>query len=104
MENPEQQDRDKTLITDPKQINAAQEHMQVIEWEDFEHELARLWSLTSALKEANEKKQNLQEKLQSFIQVRLFPIKFWFKKLLFCRSMLFLANWLRIFVYNLNLK
>ncbi|XP_022761896.1 UV radiation resistance-associated gene protein isoform X2 [Durio zibethinus] len=70
MENREQQDRDKALITDPKQINAAQEHVKVIEWEDFEHELARLCSLTSALKEANKKKQSLQEKLQSFVQVK----------------------------------
>ncbi|XP_007034323.2 PREDICTED: UV radiation resistance-associated gene protein isoform X1 [Theobroma cacao] len=70
MENQEQQDRSKTLITDPKQIDAAEGKAKVIEWEDFEHELARLWSLTSALKEANEKKQSLQEKLQSFIQVK----------------------------------
>ncbi|XWS35145.1 hypothetical protein CRYUN_Cryun21dG0100900 [Craigia yunnanensis] len=70
MENREQEDRGKTLVTDPKQINAAQENVQVIEWEDFEHELARLWSLTSALKEANEKKQGLREKLQSFILVK----------------------------------
>ncbi|XVF37987.1 hypothetical protein REPUB_Repub20aG0058800 [Reevesia pubescens] len=70
MENREQQDRVKTLITDTKQINAAQENVQVIEWEDFEHELTRLWSLTSALKEANEKKQSLQEKLRSFIQIK----------------------------------
>ncbi|XVF29113.1 hypothetical protein REPUB_Repub15cG0091800 [Reevesia pubescens] len=69
MENREQQDREKILITDPKQ-NAAQENVKVIEWEDLEHELARLWSLTSALKEANEKKQSLQEKLESFIQVK----------------------------------
>ncbi|XVE81319.1 hypothetical protein DITRI_Ditri15bG0054400 [Diplodiscus trichospermus] len=70
MESRDQQERDKTLITNPKQIDAAQENVQVIEWEDFEHELTRLWSLTSALKEANEKKQSLQEKLQSFIQVK----------------------------------
>ncbi|OMO71020.1 UV radiation resistance protein/autophagy-related protein 14 [Corchorus capsularis] len=70
MENREQQDRDKTLITDAKQINVAEGNAKVIEWEDFEHELARLWSLSSALKEANEKKQSLQEKLQAFIQVK----------------------------------
>ncbi|XP_012481719.1 vacuolar protein sorting 38 isoform X1 [Gossypium raimondii] len=69
MENREQ-GRDKTLITDPKKINAAHENVQLIEWEDFDNELARLWSLTSALKEANEKKQSLQEKLQSLIQVK----------------------------------
>ncbi|KAL4272916.1 hypothetical protein GQ457_13G029270 [Hibiscus cannabinus] len=70
MDNREQQDRDKTLIADPKKINAAHGNVQVIEWEDFDNELARLWSLTSALKEANEKKQSLQEKLQSLIQVK----------------------------------
>ncbi|KAK5804815.1 UV radiation resistance-associated protein [Gossypium arboreum] len=70
MENPEQRDQDKTLICDPTQINATQENEKIIEWEDFGHELARLWSLTSALKEANEKKLNLQEKLQYFIQVK----------------------------------
>lgn len=81
MNNPEQLDRDKALITDRKQIIAAQNHVKVIEWEDFEHELARFWSLTSALKEANQRKQSLQEKLQSFIQVRpgLFMIKTWLK-------------------------
>ncbi|KAK8485563.1 hypothetical protein V6N13_064973 [Hibiscus sabdariffa] len=70
MDNREQRDRDKALITGPKQINAVDGNMQVIQWEDFENELARLWSLTSALKEANEKKQSLQEKLQSLIQVK----------------------------------
>ncbi|KAB2067279.1 hypothetical protein ES319_A09G216300v1 [Gossypium barbadense] len=70
MENPEQRGQDKTLICDPTQINATQENEKIIEWEDFGHELARLWSLTSALKEANEKKLNLQEKLQYFIQVK----------------------------------
>ena len=93
MENREQHDRDKTLITDPKQIIAAQENVKVIEWEDFENELARLWSLTSALKEANEKKQSLQEKLQSFIQLRLFLIKIWFKKYIILEKfVVFVAN------------
>ncbi|GMI64330.1 VACUOLAR SORTING RECEPTOR 38, Unflattened and Small Leaves 1 [Hibiscus trionum] len=70
MDNREQQDRGKALITEPKQINAAHDNVQVIEWEDFESEVARLWSLISALKEANEKKQSLEEKLQSLIQVK----------------------------------
>ncbi|KAK4856319.1 hypothetical protein QYF36_016271 [Acer negundo] len=47
-----------------------QEKLQVIEWEDFEQEVARLWSLSSALREAKEKKQILEEKLQSLIQVQ----------------------------------
>ncbi|MBA0684824.1 hypothetical protein Goari_026384 [Gossypium aridum] len=75
MENPEQRDQDKTLICDPTQINATQENEKIIEWEDFGHELARLWSLTSALKEANEKKLNLQEKLQYFIQEHAAQVK-----------------------------
>lgn len=45
------------------------EDVRVIEWEDFEHDLARLSSLSSALNEANEKKRNLQHKLESLIQV-----------------------------------
>ncbi|XVF84632.1 hypothetical protein PTKIN_Ptkin17bG0052900 [Pterospermum kingtungense] len=70
MENRQHQDRDKAHAKDPKQINAAPENVEVIEWEDFEHDLARLWSLTSALKEANEKKQCLREKLQSFVHAK----------------------------------
>lgn len=46
------------------------ENVKVIEWEDFEQELARLWSLSSALKEAKEKKDSLQEKLNSLLQVK----------------------------------
>ncbi|CAA7049502.1 unnamed protein product [Microthlaspi erraticum] len=45
------------------------EDVKVIEWEEFDHELTRLWSLSSALKLAEEKKQNLQPKLESLIQV-----------------------------------
>ncbi|KAL6535055.1 hypothetical protein OROMI_026429 [Orobanche minor] len=40
----------------------------VIEWEDYEQELARLCSLTSALEEAKRKKIFLEEKLGSLIQ------------------------------------
>lgn len=40
----------------------------IIEWEDLEQELARLWSLSSALNKAKEKKEVLAQKLQSFIQ------------------------------------
>lgn len=49
-----------------------QEDVRVIQWEDFEQELARLWSLSSALNEANRNKILLQEKLQSHIQVGLY--------------------------------
>ncbi|KAJ4846022.1 hypothetical protein Tsubulata_002537 [Turnera subulata] len=41
---------------------------KVIEWEDYEQELARLWSLNSALDESKQKKQILHQKLQSFIK------------------------------------
>lgn len=44
----------------------------VIQWEDYEQELARLCSLTSALNEAKKKKQLVQQKLQSLIQVNYF--------------------------------
>lgn len=50
------------------------EGIRVIEWEDFEQEVARLWSLSSALKEAQERKQILQEKLQPLIQVGTFLV------------------------------
>lgn len=47
------------------------EDVKVIEWEEFDHELTRLWSLSSALKLATEKKLSLQPKLESLIQVFL---------------------------------
>ncbi|VVA90011.1 unnamed protein product [Arabis nemorensis] len=40
-----------------------------IKWEDFENELTRILSLYSALEEANERKRNLQQKLEPLIQV-----------------------------------
>ncbi|KAJ0036079.1 hypothetical protein Pint_25485 [Pistacia integerrima] len=46
------------------------EKVKVIEWEDFEQELARLWSLSSALQQAKDKKQSLQDKLNSIIQIK----------------------------------
>ncbi|WZZ39703.1 UV radiation resistance-associated gene protein isoform X1 [Brassica napus] len=46
-----------------------EEDVKVIEWEEFDHELTRLWSLSSALKLATEKKLSLQPKLESLIQV-----------------------------------
>ncbi|KAF3555155.1 hypothetical protein F2Q69_00017167 [Brassica cretica] len=46
-----------------------EEDVKIIEWEEFDHELTRLWSLSSALKLATEKKQTLQRKLESLIQV-----------------------------------
>ncbi|KAG2308883.1 hypothetical protein Bca52824_028631 [Brassica carinata] len=46
-----------------------EEDVKVIEWEEFDNELTRLWSLSSALKLATEKKLALQPKLKSLIQV-----------------------------------
>ncbi|XP_013631595.1 PREDICTED: UV radiation resistance-associated gene protein-like isoform X2 [Brassica oleracea var. oleracea] len=46
-----------------------EEDVKVIEWEEFDNELTRLWSLSSALKLATEKKMTLQPKLESLIQV-----------------------------------
>ena len=52
----------RTTTTDPERV-------QVIEWEDFEHDLARLSSLSTALNEAKEKKRVLKQKLEELIQV-----------------------------------
>ncbi|KAK7400100.1 hypothetical protein VNO78_11300 [Psophocarpus tetragonolobus] len=52
----------RTTITDP-------EHVKLIHWDDFQHDLARLTSLSSALHQANEKKRALHHKLDSLIQV-----------------------------------
>ncbi|KAJ7964146.1 UV radiation resistance-associated protein [Quillaja saponaria] len=60
-------DREVAPSSEPKTTDL--ENVRVIEWEDFEQELARLWSLSSAVKEANEKKQSLQQKLEALIQV-----------------------------------
>lgn len=60
-------ERDQTSSSEPKKID--QENVKVIEWEEFEQELARLWSLSSALSEAKERKRSLQQKLESLIQV-----------------------------------
>ncbi|XP_058080015.1 vacuolar protein sorting 38-like isoform X3 [Magnolia sinica] len=46
----------------------AAESVKVVEWEDLQQELARLWSLSSALKKAKERKDLLSQKLESLIQ------------------------------------
>ncbi|GAV66173.1 hypothetical protein CFOL_v3_09683 [Cephalotus follicularis] len=61
-------ERDKTSNSETKETDH-NERVKVIEWEDFDHELTRFVSLSSALKEAMDKKHNLELKLQSFIQV-----------------------------------
>ncbi|KAJ8547086.1 hypothetical protein K7X08_010672 [Anisodus acutangulus] len=49
--------------------NKKDKNVKIIQWEDYEQELARLCSLTSALNETKQKKQLVQQKLQSLIQV-----------------------------------
>lgn len=46
-----------------------EEKVKIIHWEDFQQELARLSSLSSALNEAKEKKSLIQEKLNSHLQL-----------------------------------
>lgn len=48
------------------------EKVKVIGWEDFEQELARLMSLSSALQQAKDKSHSFQDKLNSLIQVFFF--------------------------------
>ncbi|KAL5994865.1 hypothetical protein ACLOJK_024922 [Asimina triloba] len=47
----------------------ATEPVKVVEWEDLQQELARLWSLSSALKKVKERKDLLSRKIESLIQV-----------------------------------
>ncbi|KAG6393044.1 hypothetical protein SASPL_147274 [Salvia splendens] len=61
----------KPIVKVQEENRVAQEDQpaKVIEWEDYEQELARLCSLTSALEEAKAMKLVLEEKLQSSIQI-----------------------------------
>ncbi|XP_042394020.1 UV radiation resistance-associated gene protein-like isoform X1 [Zingiber officinale] len=43
---------------------------KIVDWEDLQQELARLWSLSSALKKAKERKESLSQRLESFIEAR----------------------------------
>ncbi|XAR62563.1 Phosphatidylinositol 3-kinase [Bertholletia excelsa] len=61
------------VATDDQQEE--EEVVKVVQWEDFEQELARLVSLSSALNEAKEKKLALQQKLDAFIQVEAESLK-----------------------------
>ncbi|XP_010246288.1 PREDICTED: UV radiation resistance-associated gene protein-like isoform X3 [Nelumbo nucifera] len=60
---------------EPEKVSSSKENpkeaanLKIIQWEDFEQELARLWSLSSALIKAKENKNSLQQKLESLIQV-----------------------------------
>jgi hypothetical protein len=65
---------DRILSPDPstsKSKPTESEKEKFIEWEDYEHEVARLWSLSSSLNESKQKKQNFEQKLRSLIQVSL---------------------------------
>ncbi|XP_042490355.1 uncharacterized protein LOC122070297 [Macadamia integrifolia] len=53
-----------------KMVFESSEDLKIIQWEDLEQELSRLWSLSSSLNKSKEKKSSLQQKLQSLIQVR----------------------------------
>ncbi|WOK99130.1 UV radiation resistance-associated protein [Canna indica] len=46
------------------------ENPKIVDWEDLQQELARLWSLSSALKKAKERKESLAQRLESIIEVR----------------------------------
>ncbi|XP_019705893.1 vacuolar protein sorting 38 isoform X3 [Elaeis guineensis] len=41
---------------------------KIVDWEDLQQELARLWSLSAALKKAKERKESLAQKLESIIE------------------------------------
>ncbi|KAK9183540.1 hypothetical protein WN944_026693 [Citrus x changshan-huyou] len=73
----EQRQRQRQHLQHPTSTSKAidPENVKVIEWEDYDQELARLWSLSSALSQANDKKQTLQQKLQSLIQVKAESLK-----------------------------
>lgn len=66
---PSSSSSDSSRLSDPG-------NAKVIEWEDFEQELARLWSLSSALEEAKQQKESLKQKLDSLIKVYFWPRRF----------------------------
>ena len=48
---------------------ASDSDLKIIEWEDLQQELARAWSLSSALRTAKERKESLAQKLEEVIKV-----------------------------------
>ncbi|KAJ6804893.1 UV radiation resistance-associated gene protein isoform X2 [Iris pallida] len=46
------------------------ESPKVVEWEELQQELARLWSLSSTLAKARERKESLSRKIEDFVKVR----------------------------------
>lgn len=59
------------VLDEKQRVQQGEEEKRVIviEWEDYQQDLARLCSLTSALEEVKKKKQLLQEKLNSLVQI-----------------------------------
>ncbi|KAJ0698740.1 hypothetical protein HanRHA438_Chr10g0430721 [Helianthus annuus] len=51
-----------------KVVEEQQSHEKVVNWEDYQHEVARLSSLSSAVNEANYNKSLMQEKLNDYLQ------------------------------------
>lgn len=51
-------------------IAIGSENPKIIEWEELQEELARLWSLSSELKNANEKRDSLAHQIESITKVR----------------------------------
>ncbi|KAL4578443.1 hypothetical protein LXL04_014566 [Taraxacum kok-saghyz] len=52
-----------------------EEKVKIVPWEDFQQQLARLSSLSSALHEANQRKLVIQEKLNSLVQLEAESLK-----------------------------
>ena len=61
------------MAADPEEevIVIGSENPKIIEWEELQQELARLWSLSSALKKAKEKKDSLSQRIEAIIKVGL---------------------------------
>ncbi|VVB08405.1 unnamed protein product [Arabis nemorensis] len=56
-----ERETERSLSKNSRRID--REYVKVIDWKEFDHELTQLWSLSSALKLATEKKLTLQPKL-----------------------------------------
>ncbi|GAA0148536.1 hypothetical protein LIER_36744 [Lithospermum erythrorhizon] len=61
--------RKKRFLIERDGSSSEQKGVKIIKWEDFEHELVRLCSLSSAINQANQKKQLLQQNLHTHIHV-----------------------------------
>ncbi|XP_074562868.1 vacuolar protein sorting 38-like isoform X1 [Curcuma longa] len=56
-------------VFDAHEIKGA-DSPKIVDWEDLQQELARLWSLSSALNKAKERKEALSQRLESIIAAR----------------------------------